>query len=590
MYVLPGVAGLLSLARAQNPVVKNIFTADPAPLVYNDTVFLYAGEDTAGIGTDGYRMPHWKVFSSTDMVNWKDRGAPLKPADFSWAVKDANAAHTTYRNGKFYWYVSVLHKKNEQSNGGVAIGVAVSDHPTGPFKDAIGKALITNEMTKDQRHSWDDLDPATFVDDDGQAYLFWGNGSLKWAKLKENMIELQDSIHTFKPKNFTEAPWVFKRNRLYYLVYAANFPETIEYCTAKSIEGPWEYRGVIQDRVENSTTTHPGIIDYKGRSYFFYHNGSLPTGGNFRRGVCIDYLYYNPDGSIQKVVQTKQGVKPVFAGLAKPKKPDPDFFIYLCFGQSNMEAGARPEAQDHGPVDDRFLMLAAVDNPKFGRKKGNWYEAEPPINRPENNMGPVDWFGRTMVANLPTDKRVGVINVSVAGAKIELWGKETYKGYLDATAKWMQNICKQYDGNPYQRMVDMARIAQQYGVIKGILLHQGESNSTDTLWPQKVKGVYDNLIKDLKLNPKEVPLLAGELKSKEENGVCYAFNNNILPGLLKTVHNAHIISSIGVKGLADPFHFNTTGMRELGRRYGVKMLELMGFTYDPHKGPAPALP
>lgn len=271
-----------------------------------------------------------------------------------------------------------------------------------------------------------------------------------------------------------------------------------------------------------------------------------------------------------------------------PQKPDPKFFIYLCFGQSNMEAGARPEKQDSVPVDPRFQMLATVDNPKLNRVKGNWYVAEPPINRPENNMGPVDWFGRAMVANLPKDYRVGVINVSVAGAKIELWGKDTYKTYLDSAQKWMQNIAKQYDGNPYQRLEDMAEIAQQYGVIKGILIHQGESNSSDVEWPKKVKSIYNSLIKELDLNPQKVPLLAGELKSKEEYGICYAFNTDILPRLKKEIPNSHIISSQGVKGTPDQFHFNVTGMRELGRRYAVKMLELQGFTYSENKGPAPS--
>ena len=277
---------------------------------------------------------------------------------------------------------------------------------------------------------------------------------------------------------------------------------------------------------------------------------------------------------------------PFFA--QKNKKPDPKFFIYLCFGQSNMEAGARPEAQDQGPVDQRFLMMAAVDNPKMNRTMGNWYVAEPPINRPENRMGPVDWFGRTMVANLPEEYRVGVINVSVAGAKIELWGKDSYKSYLDGERDWMKEICKQYDGNPYQRLVDIARIAQQDGVIKGILLHQGESNSSDPEWPDKVKAIYDNLIKDLNLKAKKVPLLAGELKSAEENGICAAFNVKILPYLPKVLPNSYIISSKGVKGTPDQFHFNTAGMRELGRRYAVRMLEIQGFEYNENLGPAPA--
>lgn len=257
---------------------------------------------------------------------------------------------------------------------------------------------------------------------------------------------------------------------------------------------------------------------------------------------------------------------------------DKDFHIYLCFGQSNMEAGVRPEEQDK-VVDERFQMLATVDNPKLNRTMGNWYVATPPINRPENAMGPVDFFGRTMVENLPKQNRVGVLNVSVAGAQIELWGKDSYKSYLDSATIWMQNICKQYDGNPYQRLVDMARIAQKDGVIKGVLLHQGESNSSDPEWPNKVKGIYNNLIKDLNLNPEEVPLLAGELKSKEENGVCYAFNTEILVNLPIVLPNSYIISSKGVKGSPDQFHFSDEGMRELGRRYAVKMLEIQGLKY-----------
>jgi hypothetical protein len=272
----------------------------------------------------------------------------------------------------------------------------------------------------------------------------------------------------------------------------------------------------------------------------------------------------------------------------KAKKPDRKFFIYLCFGQSNMEAGVRPEPQDDN-IDPRFQMLATVDNPKLNRTMGNWYVASPPINRPENKMGPVDFFGRTMVANLPRRYRVGVINVSVAGAKIELWGKDSYKKYLDSAASWMQNICKQYDGNPYQRLVDMAKIAQKDGVIKGILIHQGESNSTDPEWPNKVKAIYDNLMKDLDLKPKDVPLLAGELKSKEEHGVCYAFNSTILVNLPLVLPNSFIISSLGVKGSPDQFHFNDEGMRELGRRYAVQMLQIQGFKYHEPQVPEPSM-
>jgi hypothetical protein len=282
------------------------------------------------------------------------------------------------------------------------------------------------------------------------------------------------------------------------------------------------------------------------------------------------------------------------SAFAQDKKPDPKFQIYLCFGQSNMEAGARPEAQDQGALDPRFQMLAAVDNPRLGRKMGNWYTATPPINRPENNMGPVDWFGRNMVANLPKEYRVGVINVSVAGAKIELWQKDIFTNYLSHAETWMQNMCKQYNSNPYQRLVDMAKIAQKDGVIKGILLHQGESNPNDQQWCNKVKGIYDDLMKDLNLDPKEVPFLAGELKSAEEHGVCAGFNTAVLAHLPKTLPNSYIISSKGVKGQTDQFHFSTPGMRELGKRFAVQMLKLEGFEFKEVERPgllvAPAAP
>jgi hypothetical protein len=270
--------------------------------------------------------------------------------------------------------------------------------------------------------------------------------------------------------------------------------------------------------------------------------------------------------------------------LAQDRKPDPRFHIFLCFGQSNMEGGARPETQDKGELDKRFQMLAAVDMPRLTRKKGQWYLATPPLNRGENNMGPMDFFGRTMVANLPQDYRVGLINVSVAGAKIELWEEDTYTSYLNGAPSWMKNICKQYDGNPYQRLVDMAKVAQKDGVIKGILLHQGESNPNDRQWCRKVKGIYDNLIKDLGLKPEEVPFLAGELVSAEEKGKCAGFNTAVLAGLPKVLPNSYIISSKGCKGTGDGLHFSLAGFRELGKRYAFQMLKCQGF--EPKDAPA----
>lgn len=299
--------------QAQNPIFRNIFTADPAPLVHKGRLYVYTGHDTASVTAPNYKMPDWHIYSTTDMKKWKHHGMKLSPLNFSWATGDAYAAQCVERNGKFYWFVSTFHQKTDVSQGGAAIGVAVSDSPIGPFKDAIGKALVINEMTKDKPHGWDDIDPTVLIDDDGQAYMYWGNGSMKWVKLKPNMIELDGPITVDTPKNFIEGPWVYKRNGWYYLVYASagTKPEMIEYCMSKSPTGPWEYKGIIQENVVNSFTTHPGIIDYKGKSYFFYHNGSLPTGGSYRRSICVDYMYYNEDGTIQKIIQTKEGVNKI---------------------------------------------------------------------------------------------------------------------------------------------------------------------------------------------------------------------------------------------------------------------------------------
>src|SRR5579871_2045613 len=255
---------------------------------------------------------------------------------------------------------------------------------------------------------------------------------------------------------------------------------------------------------------------------------------------------------------------------------DKNFYIFLAFGQSNMEGFPGIEEQDKGPVDARFQVMAAVDFPDPHREKGHWYTAVPPLARPGTGIGPSDTFGRTLVARLPANIKVGVINVSVAGCKIELFDKEHYTSYAETTQPWMKNIIAAYGGNPYQRLVDLAKSAQKDGVIKGILLHQGESNTNDKEWPNKVKGVYDNLIKDLNLDPKEVPLLAGELVNTDQNGAC-ASMNAIIADLPKTLPNAYVISSAGCPCRRDHFHFTPAGYRELGKRYGDKMLSLLGY-------------
>jgi beta-xylosidase len=191
---------------------------------------------------------------------------------------------------------------------GKAIGIAVSDKPTGPFKDALGKAIITNDMTTETKISWDDIDPSVIIDDDGQAYLFWGNTKCYYAKLKENMIELDGPVQTIDLPLFTEAPWIHKRKGWYYLSYAYQFPEKIAYAMSRSINGPWQYKGILNEVAGNSNTNHQAIIEFKGKWYFIYHNGALADHGGFHRSVCIDRLYYNKDGSLKRVIMTSEGI------------------------------------------------------------------------------------------------------------------------------------------------------------------------------------------------------------------------------------------------------------------------------------------
>jgi hypothetical protein len=301
--------------KAQNPIVQTIYTADPAPMVHNDTVWLYTTHDEDK--STWFTMKEWRCYSSTDMVNWRDHGSPASLKTFSWAEKDAWAAQCIFRNGKFYFYVPV-HAKGR----GMSIGVAVSDRPDGPFVDALGKPLV---------HSGGgDIDPTVFIDDDGQAYLYWGNPYLKYVKLNEDMISYSGEVVTVpltkegfnvrykdvdkRPSAYEEGPWFYKRNGLYYLLYpAGGVPEHIAYSTSTGPTGPWKYRDTIMRVIQKggAFTNHPGVIDYKGRSYFFYHNGALPGGGGFNRSVCVEEFQYNADGSIPRIEPTVAGVAPV---------------------------------------------------------------------------------------------------------------------------------------------------------------------------------------------------------------------------------------------------------------------------------------
>lgn len=290
-----------------NPIIKNKFTADPAALVYKDKMYIYAGHDEAPSREQRYVMNEWLVFSSSDMKTWTEHPVPMKVTDFAWAKGDAWASQVVERNGKFYWYVAVEHGTIK----GKAIGVAVADNPLGPFKDAKGSAIVTNDMTKAASISWDDIDPTVFIDDDGQAYLFWGNTACYYAKLKPNMIELEGEIKQVQvPTKFTEAPWVHKRKGIYYLSYSIDFPEKTVYATSKSIHGPWKFESLICENAGNCNTNHHAIVDFKGKSYFVYHNGALsPDAASFHRSVCVDELKYDKNGKIQKIVMTSAGLK-----------------------------------------------------------------------------------------------------------------------------------------------------------------------------------------------------------------------------------------------------------------------------------------
>ena len=311
--------GFTSL-QAQNPFVQTWCTSDPAPMVHDGTMYVYTGHDEDG--ADFFWMQEWRVYSTQDMVNWTDHGSPLALESFSWADDRAWASQTVERNGKFYWYICA----HSKLSGGMAIGVAVGDSPIGPFKDALGKPLFENG-------SWDHIDPTVFIDDDGQAWLMWGNPQCYYLKLNEDMISYSGELGLLdmteeafgapvmskreKDKkyidSYVEGPWLTKHNGTYLLLYAAGgVPEHISYSTAPSPTGPWKYAGEIMPLCDTkSFTNHCGVADYKGHSYFFYHTGKLPNGGGFGRSVAVEEFKYNADGSFPTIMPTDEGVKPL---------------------------------------------------------------------------------------------------------------------------------------------------------------------------------------------------------------------------------------------------------------------------------------
>ena len=312
--------GLASNAYAENPIIQTYYSPDPAPVVFGDTVCVYTGNDEGG---SFFTMHGWRVSCTTDMVNWTDMGELiLSNKDFGGNAKDNGdwAAQVIRRNGKYYYYVTV-----ESTRGGRAINVAVADKPQGPFKDARNGQHLAGP-------DWAYIDPTVWIDDDGQAYLYWGNPRLYWAKLKENMIEFDGRVNTtdmteagFGPKSgegealtaYTEGPWIHKRDKTYYMLYAShgtgNGGERISYSTSSTPTGPWTFKGIIMEPGQGAAfTNHCGIIDFKGRSFFFYHNQKNVGGGGFSRSTAVEEFTWGSDGSIPKINASNNGVvKPI---------------------------------------------------------------------------------------------------------------------------------------------------------------------------------------------------------------------------------------------------------------------------------------
>lgn len=346
------VSAMLAVqAAAQNPIVQTMYTADPAPMVYNGRMYLYTSHDEDE--STWFTMNDWKLYSTEDMVNWTDHGAVLSYKTFSWAKGDAWAMQCIERGGKFYAYVPVTAR-----DGGGAIGVAVADSPYGPFYDPLGKPLVSSGKG--------DIDPTVMIDDDGQAYLYWGNPFCYYVKLNEDMIsytgdivKVPMTVEAFglregnvpeRPTLYEEAPWLYKRGDWYYLLWAGGpIPEHLGYSMGKSATGPWAYAGTLMPTEGGSFTNHPGIIDYKGSTYLFYHNGALPGGSGFTRSVCVDRVEFNGDGTIKQMKMT-DGIRDGLVPLNPYRKTEAETMAYSEWmkARQNAEVGVFVNAMRDG--------------------------------------------------------------------------------------------------------------------------------------------------------------------------------------------------------------------------------------------------
>lgn len=372
ILVLTAFCSTIQIGWTQNPIVQTSYTADPAPLVYNGKVYLYTGQDEDH--STWFVMNDWRLYSTEDMVNWTDHGVVISAKTFDWATGDAWASQCVERAGKFYFYSTVTSRHNNRP----AVGVAVADSPYGPFYDALGKPLAQTQKG--------DIDPSVFIDDDGQAYLYWGNPLLYYAKLNEDMISLSEEIvevpmleSSFgkrdgdvkdRPTLYEEGPWLYKREDLYYLLWAGGpIPEHIGYSTSKSPVGPWEYQGVLMPTEGRSFTNHPGLIDFKGKTYFFYHNGALPGGSGFNRSVAVEEANFRGDGTIVPMKMTA-GITESLGNISPYRKVEAETIAWSegLKASQNKEVGVFITALR----DSAYSVVRKVD---FGQEGANRFHA-----------------------------------------------------------------------------------------------------------------------------------------------------------------------------------------------------------------------
>ncbi|WP_049567375.1 glycoside hydrolase family 43 protein [Nonomuraea sp. SBT364] len=394
-------------AAAGAPITTALYTADPAALVVGDTLYVYTGHDEAPPGGTNFVMRDWHVFTSGDAATFTDRGARLSTGTFPWASADAWASEVERGpDGRYYWYVSV----NGDGPGWMNIGVAVGDSPLGPFTDAKGGPLISDSTPGSSPLN---IDPTVFTDDDGQVYLYWGSYyGLRAAKLNPDMTSLNGPVITPSGvSNFWEAPWMFKRNGVYYLAYAANDAgcsapgyACVRYATASNPLGPWTHRGVVLDQV-SSTTNHPAIVEFKGQWYMVYHNAAAPGGGDFRRSVTIDKLYFNADGTMRKVVQTGGND----ANLALSATP------YTSYVSPWETLGAINDG--HTPANSADHSHGAYGN--WNRQGTEWIEYRWPSARGVGSVAAY-WFDDDLGIDLPASCRVQYWN---GGAYVDVPGQ-----------------------------------------------------------------------------------------------------------------------------------------------------------------------